>query len=83
MADELDEDNEPSPSYKSWAELLQDDEMDEEEEIESFLQHLRERVQGNTSVSGSATDLAARNIPDYPIYRVACLVSICQPKRIQ
>ncbi|KAF9037044.1 hypothetical protein BJ165DRAFT_1558794 [Panaeolus papilionaceus] len=74
IAEEIEDDNE-STSYKTWADLLREDELEQEEETASFLRHLQNRLNQSPTdtriVAGRSAD-GTISTPAYPIYRVAC-----------
>ncbi|KAF9043445.1 hypothetical protein BJ165DRAFT_1405745 [Panaeolus papilionaceus] len=73
IAEEIEDDNE-STSYKTWADLLREDELEQEEETASFLRHLQNRLNQSPTdtriVAGRSAD-GTISTPAYPIYRVA------------
>ncbi|KAF9037188.1 hypothetical protein BJ165DRAFT_1532571 [Panaeolus papilionaceus] len=71
------EDDPQSTAFKTWAELLQEDELEQEEETASFMKHLQDRL--NERATPNVTTVAGRSsdgtilVPAYPLYRVACV----------
>ncbi|KAF9038728.1 hypothetical protein BJ165DRAFT_1531792 [Panaeolus papilionaceus] len=74
IPDEVEDDNEFT-AFKTWADLMCEDELEQEEETVSFLWHLQNRLNQRptnmTIVAGRSAD-GTISTPAYPIYHITC-----------